>query len=156
MAGLVVFFPISPAGAADPDAAKPEASPTPGADAQKPDAKPEEPAQDETAKPEAPKSDTPEKPGDAAAPKSESESEASAAGETKGGLKMQELLAQGFQIETTVLVPTEMASRQTGKVTPDALIVTLQKENTIAVCYYTLNSYVRLRLAGLATCTTFR
>ena len=106
-------------------------------------------------KPEAPESGTPEKPAEAAAPKDEAE--ASSAGvEIKGELKMQELLAQGFQIKTTVLIPAEVVTRQTGKVTADALVVTLQKENAIAVCYYTLKSYVRLRLAGLATCTMFR
>jgi hypothetical protein len=156
LAGLVVLSLVSPACAADPEAAKPEASTTPNADAQKPDSKPEAPAQGEAGKPEAPKSDTPEKPGEAAAPKSEEGEEASAAGVEKGGLKMQELLAEGFQIKTTALVPAEAVTRQTGKVSSDALIVTLQKENAIAVCYYTLKSYVRLRLAGLATCSTFR
>jgi hypothetical protein len=153
--GLAILSLVPPAYAADPDAAKPEASEVPSADAQKPAGKPEEPAQGEADKPAAPESGTPEKPGEAAAPKTEGDKEASAAAAEKGGLKMQELLAQGFQIRTTVLIPAEVVTRQTGKLTADAFVVTMQKENAIAVCYYTLKSYVRLRLAGLATCTMF-
>jgi hypothetical protein len=120
--GLVALSLISPASAANSDATKPEASTTPSADAQKPGSKPEAPAQGEAAKPEAPKSDAPEKPAEAAAPKSGDGEEASVAGVEKGGLKMQELLAEGFQIKTTVLVPAEIVTRQTGKVSPDALM----------------------------------
>lgn len=160
LAGLAILLLVPAAYAADPaaDSAKPEAKgETPSPDATKPASKPEEPAKGEDGKSETPASSKPEKPEETVAPEDEREQEASAAGvELKGGLRMQELLAQGFLIRTTVLIPAEMVTRQTGKVTPDALIVTLQKETAIAVCYYTLKSYVRLRLAALSTCTMFR
>lgn len=161
--GLAILVPAPAAYAADSDtdSAKPGAKEdTPSADTknqEKPDVKPGEPAKGEAGKSERPASGKEEKPEETAAPENEREKEAVAAGvELKGGLKMQELLAQGFLIRTTLLVPAEMVTRQTGKVTPDALVVTLQKETAIAVCYYTLKSYVRLRLAALSTCTMFR
>ncbi len=91
------------------------------------------------------------------AAKDESEDVAEAAGlAAKGGLKMKDLLAEGFLIRTTVLVPAEVVTRQLGKVSPDAIVVTLQKEAAIAVCYYTLKAYVRPRLVEIPTCTAFR
>src|SRR3989442_896514 len=67
-----------------------------------------------------------------------------AAGQIQSGVKMKDLLAEGFLIRTTVLVPADAVTRQLGKVSPDAIILTLQKETAIAVCYYTLKAYVRL------------
>lgn len=90
-------------------------------------------------------------------PAAKDESEDAAAGlAAKGGLKMKDLLAEGFLIRTTVLVPAEVVTRQLGKVSPDAIVVTLQKEAAIAVCYYTLKAYVRPRLIEIPTCTGFR
>lgn len=50
------------------------------------------------------------------------------AGEIKSGVKMKDLLAEGFLIRTTVLVPADAVTRQLGKVSSDAIILTLQKE----------------------------
>ena len=41
------------------------------------------------------------------------------AGEIQSGVKMKDLLADGFLIRTTVLVPAEAVTRQLGKVSPD-------------------------------------
>jgi hypothetical protein len=78
------------------------------------------------------------------------------AGEIQSAVKMKDLLAEGFLIRTTVLVPAEAVTRQLGKVSPDAIILTLQKETAIAVCYYTLKAYVKESLTDIASCTVFR
>ena len=69
---------------------------------------------------------------------------------------MKDLLAEGFLIRTTVLVPADAVTRQLGKVSSDAIILTLQKETAIAVCYYTLKAYVKESLTDIASCTVFR
>ena len=71
-------------------------------------------------------------------------------------VKMKDILAEGFLIRTTVLVPADAVTRQLGKVSPDAIILTLQKETAIAVCYYTLKAYVKESLTDIASCTVFR
>ena len=78
------------------------------------------------------------------------------AGEIQSGVKMKDLLAEGFLIRTTVLVPADAVTRQLGKVSPDAIILTLQKETAIAICYYTLKAYVKESLTDIASCTVFR
>ena len=78
------------------------------------------------------------------------------AGEIQSGVKMKDLLAEGFLIRTTVLVPADAVTRQLGKVSPDSIILTLQKETAIAVCYYTLKAYVKQSLTDIASCTVFR
>ena len=77
-------------------------------------------------------------------------------GEIQSGVKMKDILAEGFLIRTTVLVPADAVTRQLGKVSPDAIILTLQKESAIAVCYYTLKAYVKESLTDIASCTVFR
>jgi hypothetical protein len=57
--------------------------------------------------------------------------------------KMKNLLAEGFLIRTTVLVPPDAVTRQLCKVSSDAMSLALQKETAIAVCYYTLKAYVK-------------
>ena len=75
---------------------------------------------------------------------------------SKSGAKMRDILAEGFLIRTTVFIPADAVTRQLGKVSPDAIIVTLQKETAIAVCYYTLKAYVKGSLTDIASCTVFR
>ena len=79
---------------------------------------------------------------------------AAAAGQVQSGVKMKDLLAEGFLIRTTVLVPADAVTRQLGKMSSDAII--LQKEAAIAVCYYTLKAYVKEGLTDIASCTAFR
>ena len=78
------------------------------------------------------------------------------AGEIQTAVKMKDLLAEGFLIRTTVLVPADAVTRQLGKVSPDAIILTLQKETAAAVCYYTLKAYLKESLTDIASCTVFR
>ena len=78
-----------------------------------------------------------------------------ATGEIQSAVKMKDLLGEGL-IRTTVLVPTDAVTRQLGKASPDAIILTLQRETAIAVCYYTLKAYVKESLTDIASCTVFR
>ena len=55
-----------------------------------------------------------------------------------------------------MLVPAEAVTRQIGKVSSDAILLTLQRESAIAVCYYTLKAYVKEGLTDIASCTVFR
>jgi hypothetical protein len=78
--------------------------------------------------------------------------------ETRGGpatATMKDLVGDGFLIRTTVLVPADAVTRQSGKPSSDAIIVTLQKETAMAVCYYTLKAYVKGGLTGIPSCTVF-
>ena len=79
-----------------------------------------------------------------------------AGGEIQSAVKLKDILAEGFLIRTTVLVPAEAVTRQIGKVSSDAVLLTLQKETAIAVCYYTLKAYVKEGLTDIASCTVFR
>jgi hypothetical protein len=77
-------------------------------------------------------------------------------GKIQPEVKMRDILAEGFLIRTTVLVPADAVTRQLGKLSPDSIILTLQKETAIAVCYYTLKAYVKQSLTDIASCTVFR
>ena len=137
-AALLLFFmlPVS-AAPTDKDAA-PEAS------------EPKDAGKDDTSK------DT-EKPDEAPPPDAKAaEAPPAAGGEAQSAVKMKDILAEGFLIRTTVLVPADAVTRQIGKVSSDAIILTLQKETAIAVCYYTLKAYVKEGLTDIASCTVFR
>jgi hypothetical protein len=79
-----------------------------------------------------------------------------AAGGIQSVVKRKDILAEGFLIRTMVLVPAEALTRQIGEVSSDAILLTLQKESAIAVCYYTLKAYVKEGLTDIASCTAFR
>jgi hypothetical protein len=135
---LVLALPLA-AAAADKDAppekgAAPEASEPKDADKSKEEAKP-----DETPPPDAKAEEAPP-----------------AGGGIQSAVKLKDILAEGFLIRTTVLVPAEAVTRQIGKVSSDAVLLTLQKETAIAVCYYTLKAYVKDHLTDIASCTVFR
>jgi hypothetical protein len=63
-----------------------------------------------------------------------------------------EALRDGYEVRALAFVPTEASSRQTGEQTPDALILTLQKENSVVVCYYTLAAYVSDDVMDIDSC----
>lgn len=134
---LLMSFAL-PAVAADKDASPekgaPEASEPKGADKSKEEAKPDE----------------------APPPDAKAEEAPPAGGGIQSAVKLKDILAEGFLIRTTVLVPAEAVTRQIGKVSSDAVLLTLQKETAIAVCYYTLKAYVKEGLTDIASCTVFR
>jgi hypothetical protein len=64
-----------------------------------------------------------------------------------------ELTKDGFVIRTTNFIPADAVTHQSGKVSSDAVIVTLQKSTSTAVCFYTLKAYVGKKLTTIPACT---
>jgi hypothetical protein len=73
-----------------------------------------------------------------------------------GPLTLAELTRDGFVIRTTNFIPAEAVTRQSGKVSSDAFIVTLQTATSTAVCFYTLKAYVGKKLTTIPACTVHR
>jgi hypothetical protein len=71
-------------------------------------------------------------------------------------LTLADLTKDGFEIRGTDFVPAEAVARHSGKVSSDAVIVTLQKTTATAICFYTLKAYVGQKLATIPACTVFR
>jgi hypothetical protein len=67
-----------------------------------------------------------------------------------------DLVKDGFLIRTTDFIPADAVTRQSGKVSSDAVIVTLQKSTSTAICFYTLKAYVGKKLTTIAACTVHR
>jgi hypothetical protein len=67
-----------------------------------------------------------------------------------------ELIRNGYEIRSTDFVPAEAVTRNSGKVSSDAIVVTLQKSNATAVCFYTLKAYVGKKLTTIPACTVHR
>jgi len=136
---LLLALPLA-AAPADKDGASPEKGATPEA----PEPKDADKSKDEAKPDEAPPADA------------KAEDAPPAGGGIQSAVKMKDILAEGFLVRTTVLVPAEAVTRQIGKVSSDAILLTLQKESAIAVCYYTLKAYVKEGLTDIASCTVFR
>jgi len=123
-----------------------------------PDAKPAPAARPKPAEGEGTKTEEGEaaKPEDGA-PSAGAESAAAPPPEADSGpLTLAELTRDGFEIRTTNFIPAEAVTRQSGKVSSDALIVTLQKTSSTAVCFYTLKAYVGKKLTTIPACTVHR
>lgn len=77
--------------------------------------------------------------------------------ERKGSIRLKDLVADGYLIRTTVFIPADAVTRQTGSVSADAMVLTLQKETAIAVCYYTFKAYVKggKGLMKIPSCTVY-
>jgi len=73
-----------------------------------------------------------------------------------GPVSLGELTKQGFVIRTTDFIPAEAVTRQSGKISSDAVIVTLQTSTATAVCFYTLKAYVGKKLNAIPACTVHR
>ena len=120
------------------------------------DASPEKGAPEASEPKDADKSKEEAKPDEAPPPDAKAEEAPPAGGGIQSAVKLKDILAEGFLIRTTVLVPAEAVTRQIGKVSSDAVLLTLQKETAIAICYYTLKAYVKEGLTDIASCTVFR
>ena len=173
--GLPVWRPLCAAAflcvASAVSAAEPEKGSTPpaedGANASKSDVggagKTEsEPSGSEASEPEAGTDSDADKPKDGDAekqPEGEGPSnQGPQAADRKGAAKLKDLTADGFLIRTTVFVPADAVTRQTGRISSDAMVLTLQKETVIAICYYTLRAYVNGRkgLTKIPSCTVYQ
>ena len=131
--------------------AAPQGTPTtPEAKPASPEAKPTE---GEAAEPEG---EAP-KPGDAAPSAPGAAAEAPEVEPADGEpVSLGELTKDGFEIRTTDFIPAEAVTRHSGKVSSDAVMVTLQKTSSTAVCFYTLKTYVGKKLATIPACTVHR
>ena len=128
-----------------------------GAAPSAPDAKPAPPASPKPAEGEGTKADEGEaaKPEDGA-PSAGAESAAAPPERESGPLTLAELTRDGFEIRTTNFIPAEAVTRQSGKVSSDAFVVTLQKATSTAICFYTLKAYVGKKLTTIPACTVHR
>lgn len=113
----------------------------------------------ETAAPGAPEGETKPEAGTA---KPEETAPSPAAGTTEppqpetAPASLAELTKDGFEIRTTAFIPADAVTRQSGKVSSDAIVVTLQKTASTAVCFYTLKAYVSRKLTTIPACTVHR
>ena len=149
-----LFLAVAEARAVEPGASPPAAN-TPAANT--PGAKPAPAAKPEAAKGDGTKSEEDEtaKP-EEGAPTAEAEG-AEAQPEGDGGpVSLAELVKDGFVIGTSNFIPAEAVTRQSGKVSSDALVLTLQKSTSTAVCFYTLKAYVGKKLNTIPACTVHR
>ncbi len=80
----------------------------------------------------------------------------SPAEDDSGPVSLAELTRDGFEIRATDFIPAEAVTRQSGKVTSDAVVVTLQKTSSTAICFYTLKAYVGKKLTTIPACTVHR
>ena len=122
---------------------------------QAPEAKPEPaPGATDTPKPEAGEAPKAEPPAPAAPDSGAPEPPQAATEEAPASLG--DLTREGFEIIATDFIPAEAVTRQSGKVSSDAVVVTLQKQNATAVCFYTLKAYVGKKLTAIPACTVHR
>ncbi len=124
---------------AKPDSAKPA------------EGKAENPEDGKGAKPDEGKAEKPEE-GKAEKP----EQGAGAASEINGPARLKDLTGDGFVIRTTVFIPAEAVTRQLGKISSDAVVLTLQKSSSTAICYYTFKAYVADGLNSIPSCIVHR
>ena len=83
----------------------------------------------------------------------EDKASGNATGDSKSGASLKDLVNDGFVIRTTVFIPAEAVTRQLGKVSGDAVVITLQKQFSTAICYYSFKAYVGAGLTKIGSCT---
>ena len=97
------------------------------------DASPEKGVPEASEPKDADKSKEEAKPDETPPPHAKSEEAPPAGGDIQSSVKLKDILAEGFLIRTTVLVPADAVTWQIGKVSSDAVLLTLQKQTAIAV-----------------------
>jgi hypothetical protein len=63
------------------------------------------------------------------------------------------LVGKGYEVKSVTLIPLEVAKRVTEKVKTDNVIVTLQKQETVAVCYIAFANWAFMNKASLDSST---
>jgi hypothetical protein len=63
------------------------------------------------------------------------------------------LVGKGFEVKSVTLIPIEVAKRVTEKVRTDNVVVTLQKNETVAVCYVAFANWAFMNKASLDSST---
>jgi hypothetical protein len=69
---------------------------------------------------------------------------------------LEALMREGFEVRTTTFIPADAVTSQSGKVSSDAIVMTLQKTAATAVCFYTLKAYVSKKLGTIPACIVHR
>ena len=100
-----------------------------------------------TPEPSKPTETTPSGSAGSAAGPSESDSQS---------VTLEALIREGFEVRTTTFIPADAVTRQSGKVSSDAIVMTLQKTAATAVCFYTLKAYVSKKLGTIPACVAHR
>ena len=59
------------------------------------------------------------------------------------------LVAKGFEVKSVTLIPLDVAKRVTDKVRTDNVVVTLQKNEAVAVCYVAFANWAFMNKASL-------
>jgi hypothetical protein len=63
------------------------------------------------------------------------------------------LISKGFEIKSVTLVPLDIAKRATESVKTDTVIVTLQNQSSVAVCYIAFANWAYMNKTSLETPT---
>lgn len=63
------------------------------------------------------------------------------------------LVGKGYEVKSVTLIPLEVAKRVTEKVKTDNVVVTLQKQETVAVCYIAFANWAFMNKASLDSST---
>lgn len=63
------------------------------------------------------------------------------------------LVGKGYEVKSVTLIPLEVAKRVTEKVKTDNVVVTLQKQETVAVCYIAFANWAFMNKASLDSAT---
>jgi hypothetical protein len=63
------------------------------------------------------------------------------------------LVGKGFEVKSVTLIPLDVAKRVTDKVRTDNVVVTLQKQETVAVCYIAFANWAFMNKASLDSST---
>ncbi len=67
----------------------------------------------------------------------------------EGPQSFTQLVGNGYIVSAVTLIPLDSAKRQNADAANDTVMVTLQKEKSVAVCYYNLSNWVRLNPTSL-------
>jgi hypothetical protein len=63
------------------------------------------------------------------------------------------LVGKGFEVKSVTLIPLDVAKRVTEKVRTDNVVVTLQKQDTVAVCYIAFANWAFMNKTSLDSST---
>ena len=102
-----------------------------------------------------PSSPEPSKPAETT-PSGGAESPAPPPDSDRQSVTLEALMREGFEVRATSFIPAEAVTRQSGKVSSDAVVMTLQKDAASAVCFYTLKAYVSKKLGRIPACAVHR
>ena len=115
------------------------------------DASPEKGVPEASEPKDADKSKEEAKPDETPPPDAKSEEAPPAGGDIQSSVKSKDILAEGFLIRTTVLVPADAVTRQIGQVPPMPSFSPCKNKPQSR-----LKAYVKEGLTDIASCTVFR